>query len=339
VRMMLSAILIVGLAALGFGAFGAPATPPPNLDNALASQQELAAQRPNDPQVLNDLGNLLVVVGRVDEAEEIYRRALELDPEMASAQYNLGLLLAQRGEQKLALQRFEQVLDVHPDNAWAHYQAGAIFEARHAKKKALRHYAEAFRLNPQLAFPEVNSHVIDNGYVTEALLLAYRNLPSTASAPKTYEEGSRIVSLMVAESAHQSEAAEGEAMEPEAEEMGGESLAPMAGEAEPDGSQDPGRVLREEDLEESSGLNQALPQGGATYYPPRGGVRTTPRSPTYRPPTTVQPQTLRSPGQANTRQIQPPNGRQRFIPGVPSTGKLEIELLNGPGGESDVEAG
>lgn len=341
-RMTLFTSLVVGLAALGLGAFGAPAAPPPNLTNALATQQELAAQRPDDPQVLNDLGNLLVVVGREKEAEESYRRALELDPEMVSARYNLGLLLAQRGDRKLALEQFEAVLDTHPDNAWAHYQAGTIFEARHAKRKALEHYAEAFRLNPQLAFPEVNSHVIDNAYVTEALLLAYRNLPTTSLAPKTYEEGSRIVSLMVAESEHQQQTDEGETAEqPEAESMGEGAPPPMEGEAEQEGSQGPGqgRVLREQDLEEGSGLNQAPPRSGATYYPPRGGVRTTPRAPAYRPPTAVQPQTQRSPNQNNTRQIQPPTGRQRFVPGVPSTGKLEIELLNGTGGESDEELG
>lgn len=345
-RMILSALLIVGLAGMGLGALGAPTTPPPDLDNALAAQQELAAQRADDPQVLNDLGNLLVLVGRGQEAEDAYRSALELAPDMVSARYNLGLLLSQRGDRRLALEQFKAVLAEQPDHAWAHYQTGVIFEARQSKKKALEHYSQAFRLDPQLAFPEVNAHVIDNAYVTEALLLAYQNLASTAAAPKTYEEGSRIVSLMVADAPGQSPTEAAETMGAEAEVMEGgaaEMAAPAEGgtgseSAGPPGSEEGGgRVLRQQDLEEGRGLNQAQPQG-STYYPPRGGVRTTPRAPTYRPPTANRPQTTPNPSRGNTREIQPSNGRLRFVPGVQSTGRLEIELL-GPGTGSDDEIG
>ena len=118
-RMTISALLVLGLAATGFAALQSADSPPPNLDRALAAQEALVAERPNDPLVLNDLGNLLLVAGRTDEAEDAYRRALEIAPEMTSAHYNLGLLLLRRSEHAVALKHFRAVLEAEPKHAWA----------------------------------------------------------------------------------------------------------------------------------------------------------------------------------------------------------------------------
>ncbi len=351
-------LLLGGLAATGFAALRSPAAETPNLDQALTAQQALAAERPNDPLVLNDLGNLLLVAGKEKEAEHAYRQALEIAPDMTSAHYNMGLLLLQKSALKAALGHFRTVLEAEPDNAWAHYQVGVIFDGRGRTQKAIRHYARAFRLDPQLAFPEVNPHVIDNEHVTKALLQAYRNLPSSSGAPKTYEEPSRIVSLMMAadeeatapDEAGEGEDRAGEAMPGEATpaEAGSEGIAPrpsmppVAGEEEGgEGSGGRGRVLRKEDLDENRPINQARPQG-SVYYPPRGGVRQ--RSDDVR--RRYQPPSVRSPGRqegssgSGTNRRNPSSGRDRFAPGIPSTGRLEMELLPGPGSEQEtIEAG
>lgn len=346
-RTTLFALLVIGLAATGFAALRSPDAPP-NLDRALAAQEALAAERPNDPLVLNDLGNLLVVTGRPHEAEEAYRRALELAPEMASAHYNLGLLLLQRTELGAAREHFEAVLEAQPENAWAHYQVGAVLDAQGTKRKAVKHYTQAFRLDPQLAFPEVNPHVIDNDHVTEALLMAYRNLPSSAEAPKTYEDPSRIVSLMLASEQETvpdtPEMMEDEGMEPPRPDEPGEAgvgppsippvAAPSSAGSEAGEGEEPssGRVLRKEDLERESGLNQAAPQG-SVYYPPQGGVRNRSQDlrERYRPPTAPQrPGSTGGSSGANTRRIEP-STPGRFTPGIPSTGRLDIELLPGAG--------
>lgn len=342
-------LLLGGLAATGFAALRSPAAEPPNLNQALTAQQALAAERPNDPLVLNDLGNLLLVAGRQEKAEEAYLQALEIAPDMTSAHYNMGLLLLQKGEPKGALGHFRTVLEMEPDNAWAHYQVGAIFDGRGQAQKAIRHYARAFRLDPQLAFPEVNPHVIDNDHVTKALLVAYRNLPSSASAPKTYEEPSRIVSLMMAaeEAGEAGEGNEGaeEAMPGEA---GSEGVAPRpsmppAAEEEEGEEGGRGRVLRKEDLDEKSTINQAVPQGG-TYYPPQAGGR---RHTGGNPPGYLTPSArLKQMRERATRAQEEESDRSRtwdsdrFTPSLPSTGRLELELLPGPGGgQETLESG
>lgn len=317
-----------------FLALQAPAVAPPDLEGALASQRTLAAERPDDPQVLNDLGNLLVLAGDLDEAESAYDEALELAPDMTSARYNLGLLFVQTQRPKRALEEFRKVVEAEPDHAWAHYQIGAIQDQRGSERQAIKEYGKAFRLDPQLAFPEVNPHVIQNRHVTAAMLLAYRDLPVVARVPKAYEEPSRIVNLMVPEpvAAPAARAAQG-AGAPRSGEHGmrpNPSFAPgAAGEAEtPVAGAEDERVLREQDLQQGGSVNQIVVPGGV--YPPtqpRGGTRVPPVR-TFTPPNRTTPQG-RQPGSAV------PSERPRFVPGIPSTGRLELQLFPR---ESDGEA-
>lgn len=326
-----SLFLWIALAAVGIASFAGlqAAVSPPNLGHALTSQRALAIERPDDPQVQNDLGNLLVLAGQTDQAEEAYRRALELAPDMTSARYNLGLLLLQTERPRQAMRAFQAVVEAEPRHAWAHYQIGAILDQRGAEGRAIQQYGKAFRLDPQLAFPEVNPHVIQNGHVTEAMLLAYRDLPVVAQVPKAYEEPGRIVNLMV--TASEAAASEAAAAPAAGEEPGlrpTPTYAPgLPGEAAvPEPGAEGGRILREEDLQEGGAVNQIVVPGGVYQPPPRGGTRVPPVR-TYTPPPTGTSPEGRQPG------AQPPPGRERFVPGIPSTGRLEIELFPTEGDE------
>lgn len=326
-------IAVAAIAAAAFAALHVPAAAPPNLERALASQRALAAERPDDPQVLNDLGNLLGLAGDTAQAEDAYRRALEIAPDLTSARYNLGLLLLLTERPKEALESFQAVVEADPEHAWAHYQIGVVHDQRGADARAVKHYGRAFRLDPQLAFPEINPHVIQNEHVTEAMLIAYRDLPVVAQVPKAYEEPSRIVELMVPVP---SDVPVGEAAATEAGTAGASgwrpapTFAPGApGEAAPPTADEAGRVLREEDLQQGGTINQIVVPGGV-YTAPRGGTRVPPVR-TYTPPPAGTTPEGRQPGAA-------PTPDPRFVPGIPSTGRLEIELF-GPGGDEVAPAG
>jgi len=85
VRRRSSWILVSSLTALtAVVAIATLAAAPPNLTKALEAQRHLAAERPQDAAVLNDLGNLLMLVPNPTEAEAAYRKAIELDPNKAS---------------------------------------------------------------------------------------------------------------------------------------------------------------------------------------------------------------------------------------------------------------
>ena len=171
--------------------------PPPNLGKAVEAQKALAVERPGDDTVLNDLGNLLRMAGRLDEAEEAYRQALTIAPDKVPPRYNLALLLQQQGKRDKALEEFRLVVKTDPGFAWAHYQIGALLEEKGNESGALTAYAKAFALNPDLAFPQINPQVIDNELLTEALLKSYREVSAQPQAPNTYEDPERITELLV----------------------------------------------------------------------------------------------------------------------------------------------
>ena len=103
-RLPLAAVLPALALTLALAPDGAGEAPP-QLGAAIAEQRNLVSARPSDAGVWNDLGNLLVLSGNLDEADGAYGRALELDPGSVQARFNLGLLRQQRGDLDGAVSR------------------------------------------------------------------------------------------------------------------------------------------------------------------------------------------------------------------------------------------
>ena len=320
----IAAVLVAAIAIAAFAAV------PPNLSKALEAQRRLVTERPQDAAVHNDLGSLLLLAERTEEAEAAYRRAIELDPDKVSALFNLAQLLQQRNEKREALRLYDRVVDLQPNHAWAHYQIGTLYEGWDQESNAVEHYARAFSLDPQLAFKEVNPHIVENTLVTRAMLRAYDENPGPSQAPRYFEERDRIVNLLVP--LPQTEAQQ----ERQAAEQAPEGAAARQGQgAAPQGQ----NVLREGDLQDRT-TGQAVPQG-------RGG-RPTRQQPTQRslrqwerpeptiPQEEVPPELgtaepgMQPPGQVVT----PPPGGVYYRPGSPSSGRLNIRVMPERDGEA-----
>jgi len=91
--------------------------------------------------------------GRLDEAERLYRAALQLDPDHIGSLHNLGILCFQRGQYDEAVALTQEVVRLRPDLpvafntlAVALMQLGRFEEAESSSRKAIAlapHYAEA----------------------------------------------------------------------------------------------------------------------------------------------------------------------------------------------------
>jgi hypothetical protein len=295
---------------------------PPNLGKAIEEQRRLTVERPQDPAVYNDLGNLLVLASRPDEAEEAYRKAVELAPDKASALFNLALLRQQRGDLREALRLYRQVLDLQPQHAWAWYQIGTLYEHWGQQGRAVEAYADAFRIDPQLAFAEVNPHVVENTLVTQAMLRAYQQGYEAPQAPAMYEEPGRIVSLLVPRPSNQPPQ-QGEATET----VAGQAQPPQPGAAAPPGqAPSSSTVLRQGDLDGRS-TGQAMPQGrrpsGAQPSAPLPrGLRTW-----ERPEPTIEEPGYEVPSEEPGGVVTPPPGGVYYRPGIQSTGRLDLQVV------------
>ncbi len=321
------------LVALGvIAAITATAAVPPNLARTIEAQRRLAAERPQDAAVLNDLGNLLLMVPQPAEAEAAYRKAVEIDPDKVSALFNLGLLLQQRGELREAHGLYRRVVKLEPGHAWAHYQLGSVYEAWDQESRAIESYAKAFALDPQLAFPEINPHIVENSLVTEAMLRAYKNGGTQPQAPRIYDEPSRIAGMLVPTPAPpQSETDQAAANAQQQQQQGASGRQP-ANTARPPAQGQGATVLREGDLDRSNPAGQTQ-QGRGGNYPPRTSPQ--PRSlrewnrpePTYQEiPEGVTPDEVEEGAQPEPV-VTPPPGGVYYRPGVQSTGRLNLQVV------------
>jgi tetratricopeptide (TPR) repeat protein len=86
--------------------------------------------------------------GQYDHAIEQYRVALEHDPRMNNAAFNLGLVCRKQGEFDSALGAFEQAVAADPRMPKAHYMLSVVYREMDEKKKAIEHAVRAVQLRP-----------------------------------------------------------------------------------------------------------------------------------------------------------------------------------------------
>jgi tetratricopeptide (TPR) repeat protein len=87
---------------------------PPQWDEAIAFRRIAVAVRPRSPMANFYLGFSLHTIGKLDDATDYYRTALELDASNAPAQFCLANILRVRGNPEEALVRFQITCDLLP---------------------------------------------------------------------------------------------------------------------------------------------------------------------------------------------------------------------------------
>jgi len=103
-----------------------------------------------DPQLaaaMTNLGNLRHRAGDTAGARSMYERALMHDPAQAEARYNLGNLLEDLGEHDLAIAELKRVTQSAPDFADAHYNLGLALVRVGGTAQARRHLQRYLELD------------------------------------------------------------------------------------------------------------------------------------------------------------------------------------------------
>jgi len=84
-----------------------------------------------------------------DKALQVARRALELDPDDASAHCAMGKARIVRREHALAIPDLQLAIDLNPSLAWAHYGLGAAVVFSGDPDRAIPHLESAIHLSPR----------------------------------------------------------------------------------------------------------------------------------------------------------------------------------------------
>ena len=104
---------------------------------------KLLKSYPQSLAVLNILGVALRGQGKLQEAVNIFNKAIQLKPSYAMAHSNLGLALHDLGQLDAAVKSYEKALAINPGYAEAHNNLGNTFGELGQKDMAVKCYDKA----------------------------------------------------------------------------------------------------------------------------------------------------------------------------------------------------
>ena len=116
----------------------------------------LASESPDSAEAKQRLGMVLQLEGKLAEAEDCYRAALQRDPDYVEALIGLGQIEAQQGQIMAALKHMEAAIEIDPQRPRGHLSLGRLLETQGRTDEALAEYFRALELEPTNAEVSVN---------------------------------------------------------------------------------------------------------------------------------------------------------------------------------------
>lgn len=118
----------------------------------------------------------LHAAGRLDEAAEKYRKALQIEPANAHALQLIGALYLQQGKAADAAGHIEQAISVDPGSAEMYVNLGSAYRALGRTQKAAQTYRKALEINPRLDAASYNlGHALQELDDYEGAAAAYKS--------------------------------------------------------------------------------------------------------------------------------------------------------------------
>jgi protein O-mannosyl-transferase len=140
-------------------------------DSPTSLYENTLGKNPGSWMIHNDLGVELGKTGRLDEAIQHFRQAVQLQPDYADALNNLGRALLTEGRAQEAIEHLQQALLLKPNFLEAEVNLGKAFIQVGRLQDAIQHLEFALKLKPD----DANTH----DHLGIAYLLAGR-LPDAA---------------------------------------------------------------------------------------------------------------------------------------------------------------
>jgi tetratricopeptide (TPR) repeat protein len=132
--------------------------------------------------------------GRIPEAEECYRRIIEIDPAHADAYRLLGVVARQTGKLESSEQLIRQAILCNPSVWIYHHDLGQTYELHGNIQRAIQSYRHALSLNPENAesIRRLADLLSEAGELDEAAALFERLLQMTPSDAEAHYDLGRL---------------------------------------------------------------------------------------------------------------------------------------------------
>ena len=133
-----------------------------NLQVAENLYKEILKTDPNHVNAHNNLGIILLQLGKLQEAKSFFQKAIQINPNYASAHNNLGAVFKQLGELQKAASSCRKAIQINPNYISAHNNLGAVFYETEELQKAINCYLKVIQIQPYNAAAHDNLGVVFN---------------------------------------------------------------------------------------------------------------------------------------------------------------------------------
>jgi tetratricopeptide (TPR) repeat protein len=106
---------------------------------------------PNTWMGYNYMGRIFCEAKMYNEALELFKEAIRLDPEIAIAHYNEGVALQYLNRPEEAVESFKEAIKLDPEYANAHCHEGISLQNLNRWKESVESFKEAIKLDPEYA--------------------------------------------------------------------------------------------------------------------------------------------------------------------------------------------
>ncbi len=120
-----------------------------NFGHAETRLRRIADIEPENDVIFYNLGVVLAMQKKEDEALEMFRKCVDLNPMYAASWYNMGQIhLINKKDYSGALHCFTKASAARPDYVGAHHQMGVAYELIGDKKRAVASWKKTLELDP-----------------------------------------------------------------------------------------------------------------------------------------------------------------------------------------------
>jgi len=130
------------------------------IEEAVEHYRRAIELRPDDAYAYSNLGACYGNLGRYEEAIDVLNKAIKYDPLLANAYSNLGYVCGKAGLDEKELEAYKAAIKVKPTSFEGHYNLGCAYEKQERLAEAIKEYKEALKLRPDSAKAHYNLGIV-----------------------------------------------------------------------------------------------------------------------------------------------------------------------------------
>jgi predicted O-linked N-acetylglucosamine transferase (SPINDLY family) len=168
-------------------------------DGRVAEAEEICRSalelNPKNPHALCLLGTIAYTVGQSEEALNLTKKAIALKPDFASAHANLGIILKSNGQVEEALKSIDYALKLNPILTEAINTKGVILETLGDLDEAIIYFQECLKLKPDSA--EAYNNIGNIHLKRDQLKEAMKNYQKALDINPNYDKAQENMGLVL----------------------------------------------------------------------------------------------------------------------------------------------